>query len=90
MILRIREMIPKGGTCIQLTFSNGEGKQVDLAPLLEGPVFEPLQDPAYFARVALDPVCRTIVWPNGADIAPEALMGLPALEHPDIRVTSPK
>ena len=39
MILRIREMTPTGGTCLQLAFTNGERKQVDLAPLLEGPYF---------------------------------------------------
>ena len=80
MILRIREMIPTGGTCLQLTFTNGARKQVDLTPLLEGPIFEPLHDPAYFARVVLDPICGTVVLPNGADFAPEALLALPALE----------
>lgn len=80
MILRISKMIPNGGTCLELAFTNGARKHVDLAPLLEGPIFEPLHDPAYFARVELDPICGTIVWPNGADIAPEALLGLPAVE----------
>jgi hypothetical protein len=46
---------------------------VDVLPLLHGQVFEPLRDPAFFSRVALDPVCGTVVWPNGADFAPEAL-----------------
>ncbi|MGH9224370.1 MAG: DUF2442 domain-containing protein [Acidimicrobiales bacterium] len=37
-------------------------------------MFEPLRaDPALFARVRVDPEARTIVWPNGADLAPEAL-----------------
>jgi hypothetical protein len=36
-------------------------------------VFEPLADPAYFARVRLEPGAETISWPNGADIAPETL-----------------
>jgi hypothetical protein len=35
-------------------------------------VFEPLADRAYFRRVALDHDLETIVWPHGADIAPEA------------------
>jgi len=34
-------------------------------------VFEPLRDPAYFARFFLEG--GTIAWPNGADIAPESL-----------------
>ena len=37
---------------------------------LDGEVFEPLRDPDYFARFTVD---ETLVWPNGADFAPEFL-----------------
>ena len=47
-------------------------KVVDVQPLLDGPVFEPLKDPKYFAQGVLDPICGTVLWPNGADFAPEA------------------
>jgi len=30
----------------------------------------------YFARVSVDPISGTVVWPNGADFAPEALYEL--------------
>jgi hypothetical protein len=54
----------------------------DLRPLLRGPVFEPLLDPEAFARCFIDPVCRTVCWPNGADFAPEAIRVLvPAEAH---------
>jgi len=54
-------------------FSDGTEGEVDLADALQGEVFEPLRDEAFFARVAVDPEIRTIAWPNGADLAPEFL-----------------
>jgi hypothetical protein len=65
-----------GAHSLDLTFKDGTHKRVNLLPLLEGPVFEPLRDPKYFARVDLDAVAGTVVWPNGADIAPETLYEL--------------
>jgi Protein of unknown function (DUF2442) len=63
---------------LRLTFDDGTTKQVDRRPLLEGPMFEPLRVPAYFSRVTLDAICGTVVRPNGADFAPEALHELEA------------
>ncbi|MGH7639213.1 MAG: DUF2442 domain-containing protein [Gemmatimonadaceae bacterium] len=59
-----------------LRFNNGVEGEVDLAAELDGEVFEPLRDPAFFARVRVDPDVRTITWPNGADMAPEFLLSL--------------
>jgi hypothetical protein len=58
---------------LRLTFEDGTNGTVDLAGELWGPIFEPLKDPERFAEVRLDDVCGTIVWPNGADFAPEWL-----------------
>ena len=66
-----------GPHSLLVTFNDGVTKQVNLRPLLWGPVFEPLLDPAYFARVKLDPVFGVPTWPNEADLAPEALYSLP-------------
>jgi len=76
MILRVTKAEVIGEHRLDLTFNEGTRKTVNVAPLLAGPIFEPLHDPSYFARAALDPVCGTIVWPNGADFAPEALYEL--------------
>ena len=62
---------------VLIEFDDGVSKQVDLRRLLKGPVFEPLQDPAEFAKVRVDHDAGTIVWPNKADIAPETLYSLP-------------
>ncbi len=67
-----------GPHALALTFKDGRRKRVNLVGLLKGPVFESLRDPVFFARVTLDPVAGTVVWPNGADIAPETLYQLPA------------
>jgi hypothetical protein len=82
MILRILEATVCGPSRLRLTFNDGTRKAVHLAPILNGPIFEPLHDPTYFAQVSLDPICGTVVWPNGADFAPEALHELQAVEEP--------
>ena len=81
-VLHILESEVCGPWSLRLRFSDGVEKAVDLRPLLFGPVFEPLLDPIYFARVVVDPACGTVVWPNGADFAPEALHELPPLDDP--------
>lgn len=79
MILRIRSVEVIGPQQLRLEFNTDVTKEVDLRPLLEGPVFVALWEQRYFATVSIDPVCGTVVWPNGADIAPEALLALPTL-----------
>ncbi len=79
-ILRILRARPVGDHLLELEFSDGVRKTVDLTTLLTGSVFQPLKDPQYFARVVVDPICGTVVWPNGADLAPEALHDLAAIE----------
>ncbi len=62
-----------------VTFDDARRFLVDLAPHLTGAVFEPLRDPAVFASFRVDPELDTVVWPNGADLAPEFLL---AIGHP--------
>lgn len=56
-----------------LRFSDGLEGDVDLAQELHGPVFEPLRDRNVFSQLRLHPELHTVVWPNGADLAPEFL-----------------
>ena len=73
MIASITKAKPLGGYRVWLEFNDGLRGEVDLEAWLFGPVFEPLKDPSYFGRLAVNPDLHTIVWPNGADFAPEFL-----------------
>lgn len=58
-----------------VAFSDGSVNTIDFAGWLRGPVFEPLRDPQYFQKFFIDG--GTVMWPNGADIAPETLYEVP-------------
>jgi len=62
-----------------LSFDDSSAKLVDLEPHLDGPIFEPLKDITYFQTVRVDPDLDTIVWGNGADMAPEFLFEIGVL-----------
>ena len=62
-----------GGHVVWLRFRDGTAGEIDLAPALRGPVFEPLRDPLVFRNFAIHSEFHTLVWPNGADFAPEFL-----------------
>jgi hypothetical protein len=64
------------GHTLWLRFADGLEGEVDLRAQLHGEIFEPLRDEAYFRKVAFHPELRTVVWPNGADFAPEFLRSL--------------
>lgn len=69
-------IIPPYG--LEVRFDNGVTRRINLEPDLRGDltahpgsVFIPLLDPTIFAQAFLDG--GTVAWPNGADLAPEAL-----------------
>jgi hypothetical protein len=78
-MIRILEARYLSGYVIWLRFSDGLAGEVDLGAELEGEVFEPLRDQTFFRSFVLHPDLHTIVWPNGADLAPEFL-------HEQVRV----
>ena len=76
---------------LHVTFSDGSENTIDFRDWLDGPMFEPLRQLDYFQRFFIDG--GTVVWPNGADIAPEALYevaGRKRRPRPHSRVTSTK
>ena len=58
---------------LKLRFENKEYKLVDLQSYLDGKIFKPLKDIAYFKTVTLNKDIDTIVWPNNADFSPDFL-----------------
>jgi hypothetical protein len=61
---------------VEVEFSNGATKTVDLGPFLRGPIFEPIRSSSdVFRNFKVDDELGTIVWENGADIDPEVLYG---------------
>jgi len=73
MFLHIREAQYIDGYRIRLRFNDGSEGIADLSDCLEGEVFEPLKDLKNFKAFKVDPDIETIVWENGADMAPEFL-----------------
>ncbi|HYH53549.1 MAG TPA: DUF2442 domain-containing protein [Solirubrobacterales bacterium] len=67
-----------GGYRLRLRFDDGASGELDFSNEEWRGVFAPLSDPEYFRSVELDEELGTIVWPNGADIAPETLHRLVA------------
>ncbi len=76
MIFHTTEIKVLSDYCLFVRFNNGEAGQVDLSQELVGEVFEPLRDAREFATAYQHPVMRTVVWRNGADLAPEFLYEL--------------
>ena len=55
-----------------MTFTDGTSRDLDLAPYLGGPIFEPIRrDTALFRAVRVE--FGALTWPNGADIDPDVL-----------------
>lgn len=73
MILHVNEAKHRHDYVIWIRFNDGTEGEVDLTNELEGEVFGPLKDINKFKSFGVDPILETIVWENGADLAPEFL-----------------
>lgn len=73
MLPRLKQAEYRADYRIWLRFADGVEGEVNLQDELWGEIFEPLQDKVLFRQFLLDPELNTIVWPNGADFAPEFL-----------------
>jgi len=60
-----------------IRFEDGVEGEVDVSQItrFQG-VFASLRDPRMFAQVQVNPELGTVVWPGGADLAPDVLYEL--------------
>jgi hypothetical protein len=58
---------------LRLTFADGLSGEVAVLDRMRGPVFERARTPDGFTEVAIDTETGTVVWPGGADLAPDTL-----------------
>jgi hypothetical protein len=77
-VLRARH---EGGYRVWVEFNDGAAGVADLGGALWGPVFEPLKDVEEFKRFVVSDLLHTLVWDNGADLAPEYLRELVSAER---------
>jgi hypothetical protein len=60
---------------VRVVFADGEVRDVDIEPLLDGPIFQALRQVELFRSVQVDEHNESIVWPNGADLDPDVIYG---------------
>ncbi|MDX2095528.1 MAG: DUF2442 domain-containing protein [Alphaproteobacteria bacterium] len=70
---RLIEATYAGDYRVNLKFSDGVAGCVDLSDQLWGYYHEPLKDKQLFSQLRIDPEVAALVWPNGADMAPEII-----------------
>ena len=72
-LIKVKAAKYLGDYKIYCLFSNGVEKIAVLKNELYGEMFEPLKDKNNFIHFKVDDTLETIVWSNGADIAPYSL-----------------
>jgi len=81
MILRVTKARYLNRYKIHVEFNDDSCGEIDLGERLTGSMFEPLNDKGLFAKFRVDDELGTIVWENGADLAPEYLKKLLKRRH---------
>jgi uncharacterized protein DUF2442 len=72
MLNRVLHATPLDRHRLFVEFDDGVCGTLDLSARLFGEMFEPLRDETMFRQVFVDDL-GTVSWPNGADLAPDAL-----------------
>lgn len=62
---------------LNVRFADATSHSIDFRPILAGESYGPLRDVELFNQVQIDPVAKTLVWPNRADFAPATFRDWP-------------
>lgn len=69
---RVVEVVPLPNYQLRVRFDDGTAGVISLEDRLFGQMFEPLKDVSFFEQVGIDEF-GAVCWPNGADLAPDAM-----------------
>ena len=75
--VRVRKFQVVSPYKIELVFEDDTIRLINFEQVLKGSLYGALKDPSLFAKVQLDAVAGTLVWPNGADFDPDTLYNWP-------------
>lgn len=71
---------------VEVYFNNGRKGVADLSDALKGTMFESLKHKSKFSELVVDKELDTIVWSNGADLAPEYIYFQAFKHEPELQV----
>ena len=78
---RVVKVSPLPQYRLHVEFDDGVAGTIDLSGELDGEVFHPLRDESVFRQVTVDEF-GAVCWPNGPDLAPDAMHSELAGEPP--------
>src|SRR6266700_4056097 len=71
-LVRVQSVTPRERFVVDVHFTDGSQREIDLEPYLQGPIFETIRnDPFLFRSMRVER--GAIAWPNDADIDPDVL-----------------
>ena len=75
MAPHVKDVVALDPYVVRVTLVDGEVRDIDIEPLLDGPVFGGLREPAAFRQVRVDEFQQTICWPGDVDLDPDVIYG---------------
>lgn len=70
--VKVIKVTPLPGYRLAVEFEDGVKGEIDVSGELWGEVFQPLKDESFFRQVGIDEH-GVVCWPNGLDLAPDAM-----------------